>query len=99
VSVCLFLFVSLSLSFGGAMAEEEDVQEAYAVVRARRPASRVALTCEHASNRIPRAWPLGWPADDARVVDTHWAIDLGAEALTRELAGKQRGARCMVSPL
>jgi len=52
-----------------------------------RPRSRVALTCEHASLRIPDAWPAGWPAEDAAVVGTHWSIDLGAEDLTRELAG------------
>ena len=59
-----------------------------------RPRSRVALTCEHASVRIPDAWPAGWPTEDAAVVGTHWSIDLGAEDLTRELAGTPTSQLC-----
>ena len=47
--------------------------------------ARVLLTCEHASQRMPAGW--AWPDEDARrLVDTHWAYDLGAERITRELA-------------
>ncbi len=46
--------------------------------------SAVFLTCEHASQRLPGAWR--WPARDERLLDTHWAYDLGARDLTIELA-------------
>lgn len=47
--------------------------------------SRVLLTCEHATQRMPPGW--SWPTEDERrLVDTHWAYDIGAERLTRELA-------------
>ena len=51
-----------------------------------RPGTRsgVILTCEHASERLPEPWR--WPAGDERLVGTHWAFDLGAAELTRELA-------------
>lgn len=51
-----------------------------------RPSGRagIVLTCEHASNRLPAPW--SWPEADRALVDTHWAIDLGAAALTRALA-------------
>jgi predicted N-formylglutamate amidohydrolase len=44
----------------------------------------VLLTCEHASSRLPEPW--AWPAEDLRLVDTHWAIDLGVADVTRKLA-------------
>lgn len=44
----------------------------------------VLLTCEHASNRLPAPW--AWSEADAHLADTHWAVDLGAADLTRELA-------------
>jgi predicted N-formylglutamate amidohydrolase len=46
--------------------------------------ARVLLTCEHASNRLPEPW--AWPPEDLRLVDTHWAIDLGVADVTRKLA-------------
>lgn len=46
--------------------------------------ARVLLTCEHASNALPAPW--AWPDDDAWLVDTHWAIDLGIGDVTRDLA-------------
>ena len=44
----------------------------------------IAFLCEHASNRMPSGWH--WPEADRWMTDTHWAVDLGAEDLTRELA-------------
>ena len=46
--------------------------------------ARVLLTCEHATNRLPEPWV--WPEADLRLVDTHWAIDLGVADVTRKLA-------------
>ncbi|MEM1415984.1 MAG: N-formylglutamate amidohydrolase [Myxococcota bacterium] len=51
---------------------------------ARRQPERVTLTCEHASERLPAPWV--WPIADRSLQGTHWAHDLGAAALTRELA-------------
>lgn len=47
-------------------------------------AAPVFLTCEHASQALPSAWR--WPLPDQRLLDTHWAYDLGARELTLELA-------------
>jgi predicted N-formylglutamate amidohydrolase len=44
----------------------------------------VFLTCEHASQRLPSPWV--WPEHDRRLIDTHWAYDLGAREITLELA-------------
>jgi predicted N-formylglutamate amidohydrolase len=44
----------------------------------------VILTCEHASERMPE--PFRFPEEDTWLVGTHWAYDLGAAELTRELA-------------
>lgn len=49
-----------------------------------RLACAVFLTCEHASERFPAPWQL--PAADAHLFGTHWAYDLGAADMTRELA-------------
>ncbi|HMY57161.1 MAG TPA: N-formylglutamate amidohydrolase [Pseudomonadota bacterium] len=46
--------------------------------------SPLLLTCEHASQRFPSGYAL--QARDNRLVDTHWAFDLGARELTHELA-------------
>lgn len=48
------------------------------------PDAGVVLTCEHASAELPAGW--AWPEGDRWLAETHWAVDLGAEALTRELA-------------
>ena len=42
------------------------------------------VTCEHASNAFPASLPL--PAGDSRLAGMHWAVDIGAEELTRELS-------------
>jgi predicted N-formylglutamate amidohydrolase len=44
----------------------------------------VFLTCEHASQRLPEGW--SWPAHDRRLLDTHWAYDLGAREIALALA-------------
>jgi len=44
----------------------------------------LALTCEHASNRLP-PW-LTWPAADRWLVGTHWAWDIGIAEVTLQLA-------------
>lgn len=44
----------------------------------------VLLTAEHASGALPDGKP--WPEEDGWIVDTHWAVDLGAAELTRELS-------------
>ena len=55
-----------------------------AEVIAGRADAPVFLTCEHASERLPAPWTLS--EADARLFGTHWAYDLGAAELTRELA-------------
>lgn len=44
----------------------------------------VVLTVEHASNRLPEPWR--WPEADSRLVNTHWAIDLGIADFARALS-------------
>jgi len=44
----------------------------------------VLVTCEHASERLPPGWT--WPDADAWLAGTHWAFDVGAADLARELA-------------
>ncbi len=51
---------------------------------ARNAPELVVLTCEHASAALPAPWR--WPPGDAALRPTHWAYDLGAADLTRELA-------------
>jgi predicted N-formylglutamate amidohydrolase len=46
--------------------------------------ARAIFTCEHASERLPDGWT--WPDADRWLVGTHWAFDLGAADLARELA-------------
>jgi predicted N-formylglutamate amidohydrolase len=46
--------------------------------------SGVIVTCEHASEGVPEGWR--WPTEDARLRGTHWAFDLGAEAVALEYA-------------
>ncbi|MGB0679549.1 MAG: N-formylglutamate amidohydrolase [Polyangiales bacterium] len=42
------------------------------------------LTCEHASARMPPPWQ--WPPADLWLRPTHWAVDVGAAALSLQLA-------------
>ena len=46
----------------------------------------VVLTCEHASNRLPEPWK--WSERDQRLIDDHWAWDIGAADFSRELADR-----------
>ena len=50
------------------------------------PGAAVALCCEHASARIPPPWTT--TAADAPWLQTHWSLDLGARALTIDLAAR-----------
>ncbi len=58
--------------------------------------ARVVLTCEHASERLPEAFAretgFAWPEADRWLRGTHWAFDLGAEAIATEHA-RAIGAR------
>jgi predicted N-formylglutamate amidohydrolase len=48
-------------------------------------AAAIVITCEHASNRLPAPWR--WAEGDRWLERTHWAYDLGAAELAREIAG------------
>lgn len=50
--------------------------------------ARLVLTCEHASDHLPAPWV--WPAEDERLIGTHWAWDLGIAQVTRHLAAAIR---------
>jgi predicted N-formylglutamate amidohydrolase len=63
-------------------------------IAARRAQTRFVLTCEHASQSLPEGWSLA--GEDGWLRDTHWAYDLGAAELTRELA-EASGAPAVLS--
>ncbi len=50
----------------------------------------IVMTCEHASERVPEAFVretgFAWPEADRWLRGTHWAYDLGAEAIALEHA-------------
>ena len=50
-----------------------------------RPATPLVLTCEHASNRLPRGCRPRTEAERA-LLHTHWAWDIGAWEVARRLA-------------
>lgn len=60
-----------------------EIQDAFEAIEGD-PKSPVFLTCEHASQRLPEGYR--WHPHDERLVGTHWAYDLGAAEITRELA-------------
>ena len=60
------------------------------VLAASRPDSPLVLSCEHASEHLPRPWQ--WSLDDRRLIGSHWAFDLAAAELTEELAAATGGA-------
>jgi predicted N-formylglutamate amidohydrolase len=72
-------------------------------VRAGRDDARVLVTCEHATQRMPVGWE--WPDRDRRLIDTHWAFDLGAAEVARDFAAAMgavavlsRYSRLLVDP-
>lgn len=54
-------------------------------MRSRRPATPLVLTCEHASNRLPRGLRARL-APERALLDTHWGWDIGAWEVARRLA-------------
>jgi predicted N-formylglutamate amidohydrolase len=60
------------------------VSDAVEIVAARHGRASVVLSCEHASAKLPAPW--SWPEADRWLTHTHWAVDIGAAELTRELA-------------
>lgn len=62
---------------------EAFVEDAVEVAVSGSGKSPFLLTCEHASERLPEPWV--WPAEDRWLVGTHWAYDIGAEDLSRDL--------------
>ena len=64
---------------------------------------RLVFTCEHASAALPEPWT--WPPQDHWLVDTHWAIDIGAADFTRRVAARlqapavlSRFSRLLIDP-
>lgn len=53
-------------------------------------AGPLVLSCEHASARIPP--PLTTTASDREWLDTHWALDIGARAVTLAIAEHTRSS-------
>jgi predicted N-formylglutamate amidohydrolase len=64
------------------------------IIERRAPDAAAFLTCEHASEELPA--PFRWPDEDSWLKGTHWAYDLGAAELTRELAA-ELGAGAVLS--
>jgi predicted N-formylglutamate amidohydrolase len=54
-------------------------------VPSRRPATPLVLTCEHASNLLPRGLRAR-SAPEKALLDTHWGWDIGAWDVARRLA-------------
>jgi len=59
-------------------------EDAYEVLAAADEAAPFVILCEHGSVRLPEGWH--WPAADRWLLTTHWAVDLGAADLARELS-------------
>ncbi|MEY4514111.1 MAG: hypothetical protein RLZZ450_6233 [Pseudomonadota bacterium] len=76
-------------AFTASIAVSEAVEVVHGAVDA-----PVFLTCEHASQRLPPGWV--WPEPDLRLVDTHWAYDLGAREITLALA-RELGASAVLA--
>lgn len=62
------------------------VAHACEVVAEGRSAAPCVITCEHASHELPAPWR--WHDADRWLSDTHWAYDIGAVELARELAAE-----------
>lgn len=65
-------------------AAEVSSEDAVEVIHLTRAGSGLLLSCEHASRHLPAPWR--WRVEDHWLRHTHWAYDIGAAALTRELA-------------
>jgi predicted N-formylglutamate amidohydrolase len=59
-----------------------------------RPDSAWVLTCEHASEHLPA--PYAWTSAERALLGTHWAVDLGAAAITRALS-RRLGAPALLA--
>jgi len=53
------------------------------------PPCLLVLTCEHATQYLPP--PYSWSEADQRLIDTHWAIDLGSRDLLLEITKRMKG--------
>lgn len=80
----------------------EERTESYERMR-RHERARVLVTCEHASQRVPAGYR--WPDEDRWLRDTHWAYDIGALEMARDLAAalgapevSSRYSRLLVDP-
>lgn len=73
---------------------ESFVEDAVEVVVGGTGTSPFLITCEHASERLPDPWQ--WAIEDRWLVGTHWAHDIGAEDLSRDLA-EALGATAVLS--
>lgn len=63
--------------------EQASFEQAAEIVGDRHHTRRLVMTCEHASNAIPPEIEVN--ARDRDWLQTHWAWDLGAAALTRQI--------------
>ena len=63
---------------------EVEAADACETIAARVADAPLVLASEHASAALPSPWK--WSAEDEWLLPTHWASDLGAAELTRELA-------------
>ena len=59
-------------------------KKAFEILKPAAPNAAVFLTCEHASNELPTG--KNWQAADRWLAQTHWAWDIGAALLTRDLS-------------
>lgn len=76
------------------MTRSIETTEAFEVLVGGDGESPIGITCEHASADLPAPW--AWADEDGWIRDTHWAFDLGAEAVVRELA-EALGAHAVVA--
>lgn len=79
----------MSLSAAGPGAAPTELHDAYATYAFGARAG-IVMTCEHASEAVPESFAqesgFRWPEADAWLRGTHWASDLGAEAIALEHA-------------
>lgn len=73
---------------------ERRIEEAFEIFREGRADAPVFVSCEHASSRLPEPWR--WSSADLGLRDSHWAYDIGAGELSRELC-RELGAGGVLS--